>query len=370
MFRTGGRVGLARRDLMADWRRLVVGVLAIGLAMMLILLLGGLWQGVKTQASIYPDHARAQLFVTQRGVANFAGETSRLPASTVGIVRHAAGVDWAAAVRGQFVVFDLHAQKVAAYVVGYVPNGRGGPWRLAKGRAIRSDGEVVVDRSLADRHGLGIGELLSVGGQRFRIVGLSSGTSATMTGFVFISHAAADRLLQAPGTTSYVLVGTKTPGATTERLRTLGLTVFTRQQLAANDRSLAIGIFGAPIKLMVGVAAIAGTLIVALTVYAAVTDRRREYGVIKAIGASRLFIVGVVVRQAIVLSLAGLAVGGVMFWLARNLLHAWRPQFLIVLTSTAVFSALIGAIVMAMLAAILPARQVANAEPASVYRGA
>ena len=121
---------------------------------------------------------------------------------------------------------------------------------------------------------------------------------------------------------------------------------------------------------MVGVAAIAGTLIVALTVYAAVTDRRREYGVIKAIGASRLFIVGVVVRQAIVLSLAGLAVGGVMFWLARSLLHTWRPQFLIVITTTAVFSTLIAAIVMAMLAAVLPARQVANAEPASVYRGA
>ena len=75
MLRSTGRVGLARRNLVADWRRLVVGVLAIGLAMMLILLLGGLWQGVKTQASIYPEHSGAELFVTQRGVANFAGET-------------------------------------------------------------------------------------------------------------------------------------------------------------------------------------------------------------------------------------------------------------------------------------------------------
>ena len=142
------------------------------------------------------------------------------------------------------MVFDLHRQKVAAYLVGYVLDDRGGPWRLADGRAVRADDEVVVDEVLAERHGLDVGDALGVGGHDFRIVGLSAGTSTTMTGFVFVSHAAADALLGAEGTTSYVLVGTKSPSTTAARLRDADLTVFTRQQLAKNDRELTAGIFG------------------------------------------------------------------------------------------------------------------------------
>jgi putative ABC transport system permease protein len=362
-------VAVVRRNLVADWRRSTAGVIAIGLALMLVLLLQGLWQGVKTQASLYPDHVGAQLFVTQRGVANFAGETSTIPLRTLTRVRATPGVRWAAAVRGQFVVFDLHAEKVAAYVVGYRPGDHGGPWKLAGGRTVRSNNEVVVDAALAARHRLGVGSVIDIGGRALRVVGLSAGTSATMTGFVFITHAASDELLGGRGTTSYILVGTDSPADVRARLAAGGLTVFTAQQLAANDRGLTIGIFGSPIQLMVAVAFVTGTLIVALTVYATIVERRREYGVVKAIGATRGWLVGVVIRQALVLSVVGFMIGGGFFAIGRAALHAWRPQFSVVLTDGSIVRALGAAVVMALFASALPARQLANAEPAAVYRG-
>jgi putative ABC transport system permease protein len=265
-------------------------------------------------------------------------------------------------------VFDLHGQKVAAYLVGYVLGEHGGPWALAHGRALRSDNEVVVDSALAQRHRLRVGNTLDVGGHAFRIVGLSAGTSASMTGFVFVTHTAADTLLRTAGTTSYVLVGTQTPAATAQRLRAAGLTVFTSHELGANDRQLMTGIFGAPLNLMVGVAFVAGTLIVAMTVYASVLQRRREYGVIKAIGGTRRRIVEIVVRQALVLSFAGLVVGGALFIVGRALLHSARPQFSVVLTTGTFVRAVVAAVVMALLASVMPARSVANAQPAEVYR--
>jgi ABC-type lipoprotein export system ATPase subunit/YHS domain-containing protein len=272
------RVGVARRNLFADRRRLGAGVLGIGLALMLVLLLDGLWEGVLRQASAYPEQAGADLFVTQAGVKDFLGDTSSIPRSTVATVRATPGVRWADPVRGQFVVFDLHAKKVAAYVVGYVPGRHGGPWALAAGRTVRRDDEVVIDRALAQRHSLSVGDDLEVGGTMFRIVGLAR-ASAPMTGYAFMTHAATDALLRAPDTTSFVLVGTNNPSAVAGRLRAAGLTVRTRQELAANDRELYTAIFGSPLRLMVGVAFAVGALVVAFSVYASVAERRREYDI-------------------------------------------------------------------------------------------
>jgi putative ABC transport system permease protein len=362
-----GRVGLARRNLLADRRRLVAGVLGVGLALMLVLLLNGLWQGLLRQATTYPDRVGADLFVTQRGVADLLGDTASIPASTVTVVRATRGVDWADPVRGQFVVFGLHGKKVPSFLVGYVPGAHGGPWSIATGRGVLHDDEVVVGRTLARRHGLAVGQVLQFGGHRFRIVGLAN-ASGPMVSFVFVTHATTDALLRAPATTSFVLVGTHQPAAVKAQLEGQGLTVLTRDQLATNDRNLYTGILGPVIKLMLGVAFVAGVLVVGLTIYASVVERRREYGIIKAIGASGRTITGTVVRQTLALTAVGLAVGLLLFFGARLLINELRPQFSIVLTEGGVVVAVLAAVVMALLASIVPARRVASAEPAIVYR--
>ena len=361
------RVAVARRNLFADRRRLFAGVLAIGLALMLVLLLDGLWQGLQQQAQAYPNRVGADLFVTQRGVVDFLGDTSTIPIATVADVRSTPGVSWADPVRGQFVVFDLHAKKIPAYVVGFVPGAHGGPWSLASGRDVRRDDEVVVDRALARRHDLSVGDHIEVGGTRFRIVGLAR-ASAPMSGYLFMTHAATDTLLRSPGTTSFVLVGAAHPAAVANRLRAAGLSVLTRQQLAANDRALYTGIFGSPMRLMVGVAFLVGALVVALTAYASVAERRREYGIVKAIGASTRTITAIVVSQTCVLAVLGLLLGGLFFLAGRVLLGELRPQFSVVLTSSGVLRAVAAALVMALIGSVVPARRVAAAEPAIVYR--
>lgn len=361
------RVPIARRNLMADGRRLLAGVLGVGLALMLVLLLDGLWQGVQRQASAYPDKVGADLFVTQRGVRDFLGETSGIPRSTVDTVQSTRGVTWADPVRGQFVVFDLHEKKIAAYVVGSVPGRHGGPWALASGRVPRADTEIAVDRALARRHGLKVGDQLEIGGTTLRVVGLAQ-ASAPMTGFVFMTHDATDALFRTPDTTSFVLVGTRHPGAVTNRLRVQGLSVLTKEQVAANDRGLYTSIFGSPLKLMVGVAFVVGALVVALSIYASVIERRREYGIIKAVGASGWTIAGIVLRQTLVLSVIGLFVGCGLFIAGRALIAELRPQFSVVLTGTGLLRALGAAMLMGFVASIVPARRVAAAEPATIYR--
>jgi len=340
----------------------------VGLALMLVLLLDGLWEGVQSQATIYPDQVGADLYVTQPGVADFLGETSRIPRTTVAAVRETPGVRWADPVRGQFVVFTLHGKKVASYVVGYEPGRHGGPWSLTEGRTVHRDDEIVVDAALARRHGLGSGDEIEVSGRRFRIVGLAR-ASGVMTGFVFMTHAATDVLLRSPATTSYVLVGTSRPRDVERQLEAQGLTVFTKDRLAANDRELYTGIFGSTIKLMVAVAFVVGALVVALTIYSSVIERRREYGIVKALGGTGRMITATVLRQTLAVTAVGFVVGGVLYLGGRALIAELRPQFSVVLTAGGLLRALAAAALMGVVASVVPARRVAAAEPASVYRG-
>src|SRR6266545_3399584 len=54
-----GRVPLARRNLLADRRRLAASVTGVGLAVMLILLLDGMWAGIRQQTTLYTDRTGA-----------------------------------------------------------------------------------------------------------------------------------------------------------------------------------------------------------------------------------------------------------------------------------------------------------------------
>jgi putative ABC transport system permease protein len=257
-------VPLTYRNVLADRRRLTASVLGVGLAVMLILLLDGMWAGIQRQTTVYTDRAGADLYVLQPGVRDLTAGASTLPLQTLPAVRADPGVKWAAPVRTAYVILQLHNKKVAVYVVGSVPGEKGGAWSLNTGRPPRTNNEIVVGRVVARRHGIRVGDQMDVTGQRLRVVGISNSTGF-MIDYVFMSHAALDRLSGTPNVTSSILIGTSAPSATAARLRTRGLNVLTRDQVAANDRKFATGIFGSPIRLMVAIGLFTGTLIIALT---------------------------------------------------------------------------------------------------------
>lgn len=65
-------------------------------------------------------------------------------------------------------------------------------------------------------------------------------------------------------------------------------------------------------RVVIGIAVIIGFLVIFQSMYTAVLERTREIGILKSMGASRLVIVDVVVRETVVLSLVGVAVGIVL----------------------------------------------------------
>lgn len=360
-------VPLARRNLLADPRRLLASAAGVGMAIMLILLLDGLWAGIKANVTTYEDNVGADLYIAQPGTRNFFGAVSVIPASTVTALRADPSVQWAEPVRGFFSITELHQRKVPTYVVGSEPGRHGGPWELRTGRAPDRDDEVAIGWVMAQRHNLAVGDSIDLMGKTFRIVGTTS--DAFMASFVFMTHAATDELLSAPGTTSFVLVRTDDPAAVRRRVERTGLAVLDRDELARNDLALMTRAYAVPLKVMRGVALAIGSLVIALTAYTAIAERRREYGIVKAIGARGGHLFTLALRQTMLIAAAGLVAGGLLFAVGRVLIGWLRPQFIVLATPGGVGRAVAAALLMALIAAVVPAHRLATLEPATAFRG-
>lgn len=366
----GSAVPVGRRNLLADRRRLAISVGGVAAAIALILLLQGLWSGFQVQISVYEDNVGADLFVGEPGTANFLGVPSVLPLETAQTIRVIPGVERADPIAVRFAVLGLHDRKVFMFLVGSRAGGMGGPWDLAAGTPARADDEVVIDETVADQHGVALGDRVEVMGKRFRVVGLSAETRSWMAGFVFTTHDAIERLLRTPETTSYVLVRAADPGAVAGRIRErTGLAVLSPEELGDNDRAFLGRIMNGVIGLMLVIAFAAGTLIIALTVYSAIVERLREYGIAKAMGARRARLFRIVLGQTLTLSALGTVAGYVLFRGASWLVVMVRPQFWVRVSLTGVAGAVVAAGLMAFLATVVPTRRITRLDPASVYRG-
>jgi putative ABC transport system permease protein len=363
---------LARRNLAHDRPRLVLSILGVGLSIMLVLLLAGFETGLYRQLSAYLDGTPGSLVVAQTGVSESLAVTSLLPPGAPERVEQTDGVARAIPVASQFVILDLHERKQPAYLVGYQPDVGGGPWRLAEGRESTADNEVVMDAVLADRHGLGVGDSFELMGLRLRIVGLSAETSSWMTSFLFVRASAAAALLRVPEVVSFVFV---TPadgideGLLAARLGAIpGVEVTAKEEVIENDRALLAQVFSGPLRLMTGIAFVVGTLVVGLILYAATIERRREYGVLKAIGGRNRVLYRVTTAQAIVVALAGALAGVALTLVAEQLVMTLRPEFLVTVEPASALVALAAGLLMALIGAFVPARLVARLAPAEVFR--
>jgi putative ABC transport system permease protein len=114
------------------------------------------------------------------------------------------------------------------------------------------------------------------------------------------------------------------------------------------------------------VAALIGAGIVAVTLYSSVLDRLREFGTLKALGASRRDLYQLLASQAGLFSAAGYPIGLAAFYVARHLagpqVSMAAPAWLLVSVAAITVGVCAGASAIAI-------RRVLQIEPAVVFRG-
>lgn len=117
--------------------------------------------------------------------------------------------------------------------------------------------------------------------------------------------------------------------------------------------------FNVAIRIVIGIAVVVGFLVIFQSMYNAIMERTREIGILKSLGASKLYIVNVVLRETTVLAILGTAAGIAISFIVRHIILVERPvmhlfwsyRWVLWATLIALFGALGGALYPAVKAA-------------------
>ncbi len=365
----------AFRNLFQNKIRLVVSVGGVALAFLLILALDAILQGMTARITAYIDHSGADIFVSQSGVKNMHMASSSLPASIVGEVQAVPGVKSVTPILYQGAIVSLRQARTSAYVIGLPPGaGAGGPWNVTAGVRIPGDGETVIDRGVAEKEGMGLGDTVKILGRDFKIVGLSEGTAGL--GF-FVAFISMDDFAQLRGNTqtvSYVLVkiySDESPDAVASRIEqeVSGVTAQTRQAFSDQERKVINDMSTDILAIMNLVGFLIGLAVMALTVYTATLARRAEYGMLKAVGARNGHLYRAVLAQAFGSVTLGFVIGVVFTLLLAVMVPRLGLNVELQVSSASLLKVGIVSLIIAGISAMLPIRQIAGLDPAMVFRG-
>src|SRR5258706_11835793 len=72
------------------------------------------------------------------------------------------------------------------------------------------------------------------------------------------------------------------------------------------------------IKVVIGISVVIGFIVIFQSMYTAVMERTREIGILKAMGASKLYIVNVILRETVLLAIGGIILGIVVSLAGRG----------------------------------------------------
>ncbi|MEG9432316.1 ABC transporter permease [Terriglobus sp. ADX1] len=121
--------------------------------------------------------------------------------------------------------------------------------------------------------------------------------------------------------------------------------------------------FNIGLRTVIGIAVVIGFLVIFQSMYTAVMERTREIGILKSLGASRMYIVGIVLRESCLLAICGIVLGVSATYGLRAVLHVKAPQLEFAVTPDWVLAAVIIALVGATLGALYPALKAAAKDP-------
>ena len=289
--------------------RSIISVIGVALGVALVMLFTGLAHGMSNDLQRRSANLRAEIIFTRPGSIQLTSSSTNLSTKYVERLRQVEGVESATPVIRYFYPSGgVGVDQVEG--VEWDDFAKMNGIQIVQGHAPRQSDEVIIDETKARRNHP-VGSSLKIFGDKlYRVVGIyapESGARAKLT------LASLQETLEAPGKCTYILIKVKNPAdqvAVAKRIdqELPGNKVqFTRDVFASVESSIPnLGIF---MRVLVGLAAIISALVVMLAMYTTITERTREIGILKAMGASRRYIISEIEREALLISALGLVVG-------------------------------------------------------------
>lgn len=256
------------------------------------------------------------------------------------------------------------------------PTFAGGPWNVEEGDPfdMLESGGVFLDRANTEFGALvDVGDQIELNGIRTPVVGLTYRTEGLGVTYAFASIEKARAITKFPVTeASAFLVTSDTSYHPAQVVAAINRVIPNVQALQGTEfRKNSLIYFAtssgivASFGLLVVFAVITGFSIVGLTLYSAVSDRIKDYGTLKAIGANNGKIRKLILYQAAIYALAGFILA---YLLLLFFIDATEGSLELNLTPALTYALIGVTLLIAILGSLFGMRKIIKLEPAAVFR--
>ena len=392
---------IARKNLLEDIPRFLVAQAGILFAVSLVTIQTGLQYGFARSSSQLIDQSRADIWVSSKNMQHL-GLTIPIPYEQVTKARKVAGVDKAEGVIIDGALWhELQTDEITSVtLVGADPQGMlFDRSTIVQGsfNDLKQPFRFIIDKTGLDGiHLKSLGEVGEINNIGAKLVGFTQGTQSIIFGTLMFTSLETANTYRNYGTQttasptnvgtsaknptstdqiSFVLIRAKAGQNISKLKRDLEQALpdtraYTRQEMSKitqvywQERSGIGFILG--LGAVVGV--VVGAVVVSQILYASVTDHIKEFGTLKAMGASDWFIYNVIIEQALWMAILGYLPGialclGVAAWTST-------AQGIVILITPISAASVFGiTVLMCVSSAVFAIQKVTRVDPAIVFKG-
>jgi putative ABC transport system permease protein len=344
--------------------RSVISIVAIALEVTLILLIVGLCLGLLNDSRQRQAGIGADVVVMPPGSSFIVGLTGSPMSIKVGSllakIPHVINV--------APVVQSVSTQGAIEVIAGIDPETYqklSGPFRYLQGGPFQSPSDCLVDEIFARSHHVKAGDTIEILNNKFRVAGVvEPGKGARK----FLEIEVMQDLIGAQGKATLFYLKLDNPAnadQVVDDIKQAGMDRYVVTSMAYYLSMMTTSNYPGVSKFIdfvIGISVIIGFIVIFQAMYTAVMERTREIGILKSLGASKFYIVNVILRETVLLAVGGIIVG-IIFSLTVRVAIDHRSTLRVVVTGGWIIKATAIAIVGAILGALYPAYKAAQKDP-------
>lgn len=303
--------------------RTLISIVGVAIGVVLVVLFTGLATGMTNDMARRASNWKAEIVFTRPGAMELSSSNMNVSTAYAERLIEIEGVASVVPV-GRYVTPNTKGRWGIQQLDGvdWEPFAEMNGMQVTDGRAPQAIDEVILDERQMREDNAKIGDTTELfGGKQYKIVGVFSPPSGSR---IKMSLAALQDALESPNKCTYILVKLA-DGANVDEVAARinqalpGNKVNLTRDLVidAAERVPALGSF---LRVLVGIGALVSTIFVLLSMYTTITERRKEIGILKSLGASKGFIISAIEGEAFMIGVLGIVLGFLVSFIASYLI--------------------------------------------------
>jgi len=346
--------------------RSIISVLAVAIEVIMILSIAGIFMGMLNDTKTRTNGIGADLMLRPSNASTFVGVSGApMPAKIVEVLRRLPHVAMASPVIQKL---NTTGKIEILYGIDYASFNALKPFVYVSGGPFQEPNDVVIDDIFAaSEGGHRVGDTITIMDHPFRITGIVEHGKG---GRKLLPIDSMGALMGAEGKASLFYIKCDDPANESAVIQEIHATrgledypVETIDEWLEEMTPNKIPGFNIALEVVTGIAVIVGFMVIFQSMYTAVLERTREIGILKSMGASKLTIVSVVLRETALMAVAGVLVGIAGTYGVKWLIFHLFPTQHFEITAAWLVQAAVIAFVGALCGALYPAWLAARKDP-------